>query len=300
MGIIADFMFMLGEFDVYEAKDIADCLKDAGMKVDIRTFTSSNLEVFHYLEGRMSELKTEISEEKFNKYARFLDAFKRILPKGATSENFHEMLHLELDPDINEKRRLFGSILEGSISKEEREAEHGDTSDLLRDILEVSSAEAFISLVLERNHIRIGDVIGGMLDDPIIRIFPDEDHDEDDDDEDNRFAKTTTVFMVKPRAAIFVDELSTALSENLDDEFKDEYEEEYSRLFFLGKLITDLAEPFSGKMDMAAFSERCEIEMESDGNLLEINGRWAAEELARSLEKNDLIKIKGGSIKWKR
>ena len=52
-------MFMLGEFDVYEAKDIADCLKDAGMKVDIRTFTSSNLEVFHYLEGRMSELKTE-------------------------------------------------------------------------------------------------------------------------------------------------------------------------------------------------------------------------------------------------
>lgn len=296
MSIIADFMFMLGEFDVYEAQDITDCLKDAGMKVDIRTFTSSNLEVFHYLEGRMSDLKTEISEEKFNKYSGFLDAFKRVLAKGATSENFHEMLHLELDADINEKRRLFGSILEKSISKEEIDEAHGGTSNLLRDILEVSNAEAFVSLVLERNHIRIGDFIGGKLDDPIIRIFADE----DDDDEDNRFAKTTTCFTVEPRAAIFVDEFSTAFSENLDDQFKDEYEEEYARLFFLGKLINDLAEPFSGKMDMAAFSERCEIEMESDGNLLEIHARGATEELARSLEKNDLIKIKGGSIKWKR
>ncbi|MHB8117480.1 MAG: hypothetical protein ACYDHX_01930 [Methanothrix sp.] len=34
-------------------RDIADRLKDAGMKVDIRTFTTSYLELFHYLEGRM-------------------------------------------------------------------------------------------------------------------------------------------------------------------------------------------------------------------------------------------------------
>ena len=40
--------------------------------------------------------------------------------------------------------------------------------------------------------------------------------------------------------------------------------------------------------------------MENNGNLFEINGRMAAEELARSLEKNDIIKVKGDSIKWKR
>jgi hypothetical protein len=32
----------------------------------------------------------------------------------------------------------------------------------------------------------------------------------------------------------------------------------------------------------------------------EINGQRAAEELARSPEKNDIIKVKGNSIKWKR
>jgi hypothetical protein len=51
---------------------------------------------------------------------------------------------------------------------------------------------------------------------------------------------------------------------------------------------------------MAAFSERCEFQMENNGDLLEISGKTAARELARSLEKNDIIKVKGDSIKWKR
>ena len=291
MDAIADSMFMLGEFNVFDAQYITDCLKQAGMKVDIRTFTLSDTEVFHYLEGRMSEVKAELEEERFQKYARFLEAFKRVLAKGATSENFREMLHLELDPDINKKRELFGQTIKGSISKEEQEAKMQDSDDIFKDLMEVANAESFIDLVLERNDIRIGDYIGAKLDDPVIRIFA-----EEDEDDESKFARTTTSFSVEPSAAIFVDEFSTVFSENLDKEFKDEY----SRLFFLGKLISDLAESSSGKMDMESFAERCEFKLENNGNLLEISGKRAAEELARSLEKNDIIKVKGDSIKWKR
>ena len=39
-------MFLLGEYYEYEARDIADRLKKVGMKVDIRTFTASELELF--------------------------------------------------------------------------------------------------------------------------------------------------------------------------------------------------------------------------------------------------------------
>jgi hypothetical protein len=35
-------------------------------------------------------------------------------------------------------------------------------------------------------------------------------------------------------------------------------------------------------------------------HVLEINGKRAAEELARSLEKNGILKVKGDSVKWKR
>ncbi len=40
--------------------------------------------------------------------------------------------------------------------------------------------------------------------------------------------------------------------------------------------------------------------MEKKGDLLEIDGSCAAQELARSLEKNGVLKVKGDSIKWKR
>lgn len=46
MKVMADSMFKLGEYYEDKARDIADQLKDVGMKVDIRTFTYSHLELF--------------------------------------------------------------------------------------------------------------------------------------------------------------------------------------------------------------------------------------------------------------
>ena len=295
MKVMADSMFKLGEYYEDEARDIADQLKDIGMKVDIRTFTSSHLELFHYLEGRMSEIKGEIDEEKFNRYARYLVALRKVLAEGATSENFREKIQLELDPQMDEKRRQFCEIMGGGLSQEEREAKRQESAGLMEDLLEMSNAESFADMTLERNEINIGEVVGGRLDDPIVRIFAD-----DVEDDESKLAKTTTVFTVEPRAAVYIDEFSAIFYEEIDEEFKEEYDEEYARLVFLGKLISELAEPTSGKIDMEAFSERCEFQLENSGDLLEINGRRAAEELARSLEKNDIIKVKGDSIKWKR
>ena len=278
-------MFKLGEYYEDEARDIADYLKDAGMKVDIKTFTSCHLEVFHYLEGRMSEIKRELDEERFDRNMRFLNALRNVLAQGATSENFRDRLQLELDPQINEKRRLFCNIMEGSLSQEEREAKRQDSAGLMADLLDASNAESFAEMVLERNEIKIGEEVGGQLDDPILRIFANEEK-----DDESKLARTTTVFTVEPRAAVYIDEFSALFSEELNEEFKDECPKEHTRLILLGKIISNLTEPFSGKIDMETFSERCEFQMEHNGDLLEINGRRAAEELARSLEKNDIIK----------
>jgi len=288
-------MFKLGEYYEDVARDIADYLKDAGMKVDIRTFTASRLELFDYLEGRMSEIKGEIEEKQYERYARYLDALRKILAEGATAEDFRERLQLELDPQVNEKRKQFCEILEGSLSQEEREAKMQNSSEIMADLMDVSNAESFINAVLERNEIQIGEAVGNRLDDPILRIFADP-----EEDEENRLARTTTVFTVEPRAEVYVDEFSAILSEEMGEEFEDEYHDEYMLLVFLGKLISDLTEPSPGKMDMKAFSERCEFQMENNGDLLEIDGSRAAEELARSLEKNGIVKVKGDSIKWKR
>jgi len=97
-----------------------------------------------------------------------------------------------------------------------------------------------------------------------------------------------------------VDELSSLLAEKLDEEFEEEYENEFQRLFFLGKLFSELEEPSPEKMDMESFRNKCQFAMEKKGDIIEIDGSEAAEELARSLEKSGIIKVKGDSIKWKR
>ncbi|HUS76735.1 MAG TPA: hypothetical protein VMY43_12120 [Methanothrix sp.] len=289
-------MFLLGEYYEDEARDIADRLKHVGMKVDIRTFTASRLELFHYLEGRMSVLKGKLEETDYARYERYIIAMRKVLAEGAGAEDFGEKFHLELDPQMKEKRKQFAEILRSDLSEEEREARKRDSAGIKADLLDLYYAESFVDTVLDRNDIEIGDDVGSKLDDPILRVIDDG----VDLEEESELARTTTVFTIEPRTQVFVDEFYAVLAEELDEEFEDEYEKEYMRLVFLGKLITDLKEPSSGKIDMEAFRERCEFEMEKSGDLLEIDGSRAAEELARSLEKNGIIKVKGGSVKWKR
>jgi hypothetical protein len=292
-------MFLLGEYCEGEARDIADRLKKVGMKVDIKTFTTSRMELFHFLEGRMSVIKGELKETTFKRYERYIIALREVVAEGAGPDDFRERFRLAVDPQVNEKRKRFCEIMEGSIPEGENAAMREDSSGIFRVFLDVSNAESFVNAVLERNEIRIGEDVGDKLDDPILRVF-DETEGEDEDEKESDLARTTTVFTLEPKAQVFVDEFHSVLSEVLDEEFEEEYDEKYMRLVFLGKLISDLKEPTSGWLSMEDFRKRCKFEMENDGDLLEIDGRRAVDELARVLEKNGIIKTKGGSAKWRR
>jgi hypothetical protein len=200
---------------------------------------------------------------------RHMDALRKVLAEGATAENYSEKLELELDTLVKEKRKIFGEMIDGAYSDEERAAKSSEHPDPMSDLLDVSNATSFADMVLEINDIHIGEFLGGRLDDPIMRIFA------DDEDDESSLTRTTTVFAVDPMAEVFVDEFTVIFSEDIDDRFEEDYHEEYARLFFLGKLISELAEPSSGKVNMEAFAER-------------------------SLEKNGIIKVKGESVKWRR
>ncbi len=291
-------MLKLGEYYEEKAKRIANYLKDAGMKVDIRAISVTQMDVIDYLEGRMSEIKEVIDEKRFERYSRYMSALRKVLSQGATPENYMEMVWLELDPQVKEKRTLANEFFEGNLTKEEREEKIPNFVELMTDLTDLSNAESFINTILERNAIQIGEEIGSRLDDPIWRIFAN--IDEDEDEEENKFARTTTVFNIVPQMEVLIDEYSALLIEEVDEEFEEEYSEEYDRLLLLGKLISELTQPSPGKIDIEDFADRCEFQLEREGDILDIDGSLAAEELARSLEKNGIIKVKGDTIKWRR
>ncbi len=289
-------MFLLGEYNEDEARQLANRLKEVGMKVEIRTFTASQMELFHFLEGRMSEVKGELDEAAFQRYERYFAALRKVLVEGAGPDDFKERFLLAIDPQYKEKQNRFQKIIEANESQGECSIIPDSSSGIIGDVIELSNAESFINLILERNKIQIGEDMGDRLDDPIWRVIDDTDK---YDEEESDLTRTTTVFTLEPRAQVFVDEFYTVLVEVMDEDFEEEFPEEYMRLVLVGKLISDLKEPAPGWMSLEDFQKRCRVEMDEDGNLLEIDGRSSVNELAKVMEKNGIIKTKGARARWK-
>jgi hypothetical protein len=296
-------MFKLGEYYEEEAKPIMKYLKDAGIKAELRTYLSAVSESSDYIEGKLSELRGEISD--IEDYERFLSAIRATFAKGATPDDFKELFFSELDPSWMDKKEKFNEIFgnRAEDSSEDCECcaeccepqdENQEENDL-EDFAKFIVAFDFALNVISRNEIESAEVAEGRLEDPILRIRIDGQAYEGD-----MPIKQTISVDLENISEIYVDEFSTPLFDELDEDFQESYPDEFLGLMALGTLIKDLAEePSPGKIDMPTFLERLNLEMERDGDILDVDGTKTANEIARILEKNDVIKHKGDTIKWR-
>lgn len=293
-------MLKIGEYFEGEEKPVVSYLKDAGMRVEQKAYLFAEMETKDYLEGRLSELRCEIKD--IEKHEQYLAALKAALAKGATPDNLRDMLYSELDPVWAEKKREVEEIFKNPsvLSEEENETEKKRLSELMDeikmdDILKMAKAYNFAVTTLQRNDIEFGQFVGDRLNDPILRI----EVDPEDCKGHNQLRQTLFVDLWK-NYELYIDEFSAPLYDELDEDFEDGYPEEYFKIRAMGILIKSLVEkPFPGKIDMESFADRCELELEKDGNILAIDGINVAEDIAKVLEKNGLVKIKGDMIKWK-
>lgn len=291
-------MLKLGEYYEYDAKAIANYLKDAGIKVEQKIALSAETTENEYLEGRLSELKGEI--EDIEVYERYLSALRAAFASGVTPDNIRDRFLTELDPSFAKKRDLIDSLENPELSEEERAAACEKAEDLLDDLAPENLAELIVASefaieTLLLNDIEPGVEIGDRLDDPVLRIRVDS-----EDYEGNMPIKRTLSVEFDKQYGLYIDEFTSPLFEELDEEFQESYPEEFLKIMALGILITDLVEDSSpGKIDLETFAERCEMDLEKEGNILSIDGTDVAEDIARVLEKNGIIKMKGDTIKWK-
>lgn len=294
-------MFKLGEYYEGETKPIVNYLKDAGIKVEQKISLYAIPDASDYLEGRLSELRGEIKD--IETYERYLEALRAALAKGATPDDVRDQFYCELDPVWAEKKRQAEELLKNpsaALSDEENEAARKKLIEIMNEInvedaVEMAKAFDFAVTTLSRNEIEPDQEVSDRLADPILRIQinPEE-------YKDHKLFRQTLFVDFEKQYELYIDEFSAPLYEEIDEEFEDSYPEEYFKIRTLGILIKDLAEEASpGKIDMESFAERCDLELENQGNILAIDGTDVAEEIARVLEKNGVIKVKGDMIKWR-
>jgi hypothetical protein len=290
-------MFNLGEYDEEEAKEIRTFLIDAGIRVELKPSIVVMEEQICSLHGRQSLLK-DVAKD-MSEYEGYLSVLKSVLSRSTTEEEFDEFFMEELDPTMTEKRAKIMALSENpdSLSEAEKESLEFNSTEWMGFLLKSGTARIFVDSVLSLNDIKIGEPVGDKLDDPLLDV-PVNSRDYDPKPEQ---LKTTIEFHLEKAVGIYADEFTTPLSSELDEEFSDLYPEEYQNLRVLGLLIEKLAtSPTSRKMDFGEFIENCSMRLkDEDGDDLLIDGKEVAEELAKVLEKSDVVKVKGDKVKWK-
>ena len=289
-------MFYIGEYDEEEAKEIRTSLSDAGIRVEMKPSIVVEEEETCSLHGRHSVLKSLAKD--MDEYDSYLSVLKSVLARSKTEEEFNELFMTELDPTMTEKRDKIIALSEDpdSLSEADKESLDFTSTEWLSFLLRSGRAQIFAKSVLSLNGIKIGEPLEDKLDDPLLEIPVDA----SEYDPKPEQLKTTIEFHLEKSVGVYADEFTTPLSSELDEEFIDLYPDEYQSLRVLGKLIEKLAtSPTSRKMDFDEFIENCSMRLNDDDGDILIDGKDVAEELARVLEKSDVVKVKGDKVKWK-
>jgi hypothetical protein len=281
-------MFKIGEYSEVEAKTVAGYLKDAGFKVDVKGLVVARTDFTASLQGKLSELKGH--KEFSPKYERFLAAAKTAVEKTSTQDDFQDHFLSELDPNWREIRSRFN--LHADSTEEMIEMTSGEIGKTMAEyLLALSFSEDFLNL----NNITLGMPIGSSFDDPVISI-PAKRNDFDPDDPLHRERMDVDMNKIYE---ISIDESSAPFYHDIDEVFRHDYQQEFLKIMALAKVIQYLIEqPEKGKMDIEEFADRCIVDI-GDRSVLSIDASLVAEEIARSLEKKGVLKMKGNTIKWK-
>jgi hypothetical protein len=281
-------MFKVGEYFEDEAKSIASYLKDAGFKVDIKGLVVARTDFTASLQGKISEMKER--DKLTTKHESFLAAIKATVEKATTEEGFRDLFLTELDPDWRNNRDRLDQ-LRSSPDEIDEETRKEIAKSFAGYVVALDFAENVINL----NDITLGEPIGGRLDDPLVDIHVDP---RDFDEEDPLLRERLDVDLTK-EYEISIDESSTPLFRDIDEEFQDEYYQEYQKIMALGLVVENLVETTEkGKMDIEDFAAMCILDV-GDKFTVSVDASLVAEEIARSLEKKGIVKMKGNTIKWK-
>jgi hypothetical protein len=286
-------MFRLGEYDEEDSKAIVQHLKDAGFKVDARSFLTVLTNSQAFLEGRQSELKGLVKD--MDVYERYLDVLRSTVSPGITHEEFKDRLFIALDPSWKDVKALMEKYSDSSMEPSEEDAEK--IFDAYNKLVEMTDVSDFIEDVIILNDIDIDQPAKEKLKDPILRI----EVDPEGYDPDQKLLKEWTHVGLNKVYEVYVDEFSTPIFRDIDEEFQENYPDEYMQILGMGLLIEDLVEePSVGKVDLESFAKRCTLDMSEDEEAsITIDGSMVAEDIAKVLEKNGVVKIKGDVIKWR-
>ncbi len=328
-------MLKLGEYEEPEAKDLAGYLRSLNIRFEMRPSIKAEVMTSDILTGRASEVKEII--ENYDEVERYLDALRATVPECQTMEELRDrylsLLYPELgsDGDLISCERAFMEEVDGDqigeelpkeeqtdgnlsgedqadgyLEDEELSDDEFDDDDLSDDdldeeeiirVIRVFKAVEIATSIIHLNDIQIGDR-GALakLEDPIVSVPITV----EEGDELPSMANRVISVDLEKVYDIYVDEVSLAFSRINGALYGEVFHNEQLMMYSVSQMVESLMEnPSKRKIRMEEFADECCAKIKLDRETLVVDGSSVAEDIAKVLEKNGIIKMKGGLIKWK-
>ncbi|HHF56240.1 MAG TPA: hypothetical protein ENL42_04925 [Thermoplasmatales archaeon] len=295
----------VGTFDEEEAEEVADDLRKAGIKVELRHAIDLDVEGSYYVEGKLSELKKKFGD-KFKEIEEVEEHFakaREFFHEGIKTREFEEKFLDAVMPErkkfeeirkfLREKTKGLKSVRDAAKVFDEAAEKFGreNTEEYMLQFIDEIHYMNFIHSLLERNGIEYkGDVMKGQIaDDPLVKVYV-EAKGEEADEEGVRYEYVVFVRKTVDVYASMIDLLFEVkrLEEIVNKKGR------YAHLLFAADLMARFLDGIEGKKDLEAFMDEMGEIKDEDGTIFV--SRAAMNEIFEALEKADLIKIKKGKI----
>lgn len=295
----------MGTFDEKDVEDVLNDMRGAKIKTELRPFLNVHLEGSYFMEGRLSELKEKYGDSELKeivaKWEEYIEKAREVMKDGIEEkefeENFLDMVFSEEERKIKKKiDNILGEgkdvetrmkLLNDAIKEMGEEKMNEFASQFMREFQLMNGVHEMLSL----NGIKYENekMYGEIPEDPMLRINVEIDE------------KTAEKLNLEFTFDVYVDKRVSIYGNLMDIIYENKRLKElamkmpdYMELPILSDIVNMMMEKIEGKMDVERFIEEVR-EMEEEGHHIRLTYA-AIEEIIKTLEKMEFIKIKKGKI----
>ncbi|RLF47672.1 MAG: hypothetical protein DRN29_01900 [Thermoplasmata archaeon] len=297
----------IGTFGEGEAEVVAEDLRKAGIRTELKHSLNIEGEGSYSVQGKISELKEKYKEdriaEEIKKMEEYMKKAREVMEDGMDKKDFEEKFldlvmperkeYAELRKTINERIKNADIVESGKIYDEiAKEIGKEKLEKYLNQFFREMEFMAYFHFLLEKNGIRYkdGKMYGEVSEDPFIKIYIHGVSDEEADKLDLRYELKA---LVDKRVDVYANLIDIVYETGRLEKLIKE-KPEYSKLLFMADIVTMTLSKVEGKMDLNEYIDSIKI-LKQNGNEISLT-RPAINEILKTLEKAELIKVKKGKI----
>ena len=300
----------IGSFSDDEAQELLKSLGKIGIKAELRPALYVDTSERYYIKGKMDELKEKyagtILEEVLKKWDNYIKSARSIMEEGMKVKDFEEKF---LDAVMPERKEIpsANELIEENLDKDKFEkADEKTKAELILDAIEKANKDKFgkameqfakefdlivaIHGILELNEIRYdeNDIMHGSLpENPMLKIYVDSDDAEELDLEVEFHVR------IEKNVDVYANYIDALFELKKLGELTDEKPEIFD-LLIMADIAGMIVDKIEGKIDLEEFIDGIKS-LEKNGDKIRITME-AIDEILKSLEKAEIIKIKKGKI----